>query len=163
MFATAIIKSGGGNRLLTIKGTNAVVASYGRVEKGVVLLLPRVALYEEGEEVDEEPEAESEDAQDEEEEDFLDSLFELISALRLSKGDFELPEWSGAYHLPGEAEELELLEAAETAAAAALSEVDDRKRSLAALRQKEGPVCRSGASTRSPGSRRTHSVGCQCH
>lgn len=133
MAAAAVIKSNVGSPALVIRGTDAVVAGIGGLGKGVILFLPQElgwgSTEEDGDDVDEDERAE--DGQ------FLDTLFDLIRAVRRDRGDFALPAWADRYRIPGEQAETDRLEVAEDAAARALAEVDERKRALAVLRQRK--------------------------
>lgn len=141
MAASAIITNPPGSPALAIKGTDAVVASISSEGKGLVVLLPQHLLYgshvEDFDDDDDDEGDEDGPATDPEDAEFLDSLFELVAALRRDRGDFDVPDWAHLYRLPREPDLVEKLDEAEDEAARALAQVDERKRALERLRQRK--------------------------
>lgn len=142
MAASAVITNPPGSPALTIKGTDAVVASIASEDKGLVVLLPQHLLYGSDDEdlhedFDDEDADESGPATDPEDVEFLDSLFELVAALRRDRGDFEVPDWAHVYRLPNESDLVKKLDEAEDELARALARVDEGKRALERLRQRK--------------------------
>jgi hypothetical protein len=96
-----------GETTLLVAGAEAIAGCLVRFEKGLVIVLPQELLYpvEEDEDEDEDDEIgeldEGELEPHPEDIIFLDSLFDLIRALRVSSGDFEQPEWAARFSLPG--------------------------------------------------------------
>jgi hypothetical protein len=75
---------------------------------------------------------------------FLDALFELIRALRADTGDFEQPVWATRYSFDTERDAAERTTELETAASAALAELDSAKSRLAELLRRKTLITGTG-------------------
>jgi hypothetical protein len=142
---SAILKEPFGETTLVIKGTESVAGSIARVERGSVIVLPEGLLYpaKNGEEDEEEDDGQEEEGTDGKSEphpwdvELLDALFDLVRALRSESGDFEQPEWSREYLLPGEEEAAGEVRKASSRLAEAQKELDDAQRLLALREQRK--------------------------
>jgi hypothetical protein len=133
--ASATLREFPGASTVVIAGTDEPVACVAQVDAGTLILLPGSLAYEDAdyyEDVGEDP-----SFVDPQDVSFLDPLFELIDQLRRRSGDFELPNWSAEYLLPGEADSQGHLKIAEENVEAALTARDKRKEDLVRLRQRK--------------------------
>ena len=132
---------------VVIDGTTHAVASIARVGKGTVILLPRVELdeapghydYDEDEESGEQAKSHREwlERRAAAESEFLDDLFELVRAVRISTGDFSMPEWADGLRLAGEDDAEERLAKAQERVRALLEKADAEKVKLEQLRRRK--------------------------
>jgi hypothetical protein len=128
-----------GETTIVIRDTDAIAGSIARVDKGVVIVLPQDLLYPEQEEDDHDGEDEEEKEQQPHPEDvaFLDSLFDLVRALRVTSGDFEQPEWAAGFLLPAEDAAAAKARAASESVTRAQKKLDAAARALALLEQRK--------------------------
>ena len=130
-----------GETTLVIAGTEAIAGSLARFKKGLVIVLPQDLLYpvEEDKEEDtgRDDREESEPEPDPEDVVFLDSLFDLIRALRATSGDFEQPQWAAQLLLPAEEDTASKVRAANRRVAKAQKQLDAVERAFALLEQRK--------------------------
>lgn len=144
----AVLTEQFGETTLVISGTNEIASSIAEVEKGLVISLPQVVSPQtvEGEEGNEDGVGnEDETGPDPEDVAFLDSLFDLVRALRTTSGDFEQPEWAEEYRLPGETDARERVLKANKRVARGQQELDRSERDLALHEQRKILVTGTGA------------------
>jgi hypothetical protein len=141
-----------GTTLAVVEGTEHAVAAFAKVKNGRVLLLPQLLVPEpierwwEDESFDaadseEKKEAEEalreEEAAAESERLFVDQLFELISGLTTTTGDFAIPAWAETLLLPGESDQRAAIETGRREVAKLLEEVEKSESRIAKLRHRK--------------------------
>lgn len=113
-----------GSPFLFIQGTDKIVGSLIRSERGIILLLPHLMEEEEfSRKTDYNTAAKV----------FIESIVDLISALQKESGDFTLPEWTLDYYLPGEKLARDELQTLQDDLEKLHKNIDNKRRELARL------------------------------
>jgi hypothetical protein len=145
-FYRAHVPNHPGSPTVYVDGTKLVTSAIAQVGKGTLILLPALDFaYPDYEATEDDVESETELLEYEERqaalaeahEGFVSALLQLVRDVRVVDGDYALPEWSEALALAGERDAVKELADAEDRMAAVLEEVDAKRGSVTALRERK--------------------------